>query len=233
MKRILLIACGLAAPLLAMGQGTMEFGLFLAANSGNKQPGVSVNVAEEKSGNKITGATYQAAVFFANVGASGANVYSSAGAVFDGGTAWQPGLKLGNTAFLNFNAAGAGAGYAKGSVIVTDPTVGHDVGSTTEAQVRVWSSAMGSTWATAYASWLAHPQDPAYQIGVSAVQTVTLASAAGVQSRLGAAPDGTYALKSSSPGVVAFNVVESVPEPGVVALAGLGMLGAFLIRRRK
>jgi len=75
-------------------------------------------------------------------------------------------------------------------------------------------------------------------LGVSSVQTLMLANSSLLttsQPRLGAAPDSSYAAFSSSPGLVSFALVESpvVPEPGVMALAGLGLVGMLVVRRRK
>ena len=126
---------------------------------------------------------------------------------------------------------GFGQGYNATPVIAVIPGV--DAGFDADVQVRAWKTTMGSTWEAAYAAWLNHSSDANYVLGLSDVQTLTLANStlsSIYQPRLGAAPDSTYSTFSSSPGITSFGVV---PEPGVMTLAGLGLVGAWYLRRRK
>jgi len=111
---------------------------------------------------------------------------------------------------LNQPATFSGSGYFLGGArTITGPGA-----VTITAQVRVWDTAAGSTW-------LAASTAPGARVGESALFSLALVT--------GATPPNTLAALTS----FHVNTVSGVPEPSTLALAGLGLAGMLVLRRRK
>jgi len=239
----LLIMMGVMSPILLHGEGTMLFANYLSKNSVNQMPGLNAPILVYSTGLGAEGDHYLAELFFAPVETPGVSISQSS---FDaGGVGWVSSQYTGTNVWRVFNSATAGLGLLKGAQIVFDPKA--DTGTQVGVQLRAWSASLGTDFDTAWAHWQA---DPSTVMGASPVMTVTLGNRlVPVQPSLGSDPDPAYALRSSSPGLSddgtpAFTMYPSqlslettamseVPEPSVLALAGLGLAGVIVFRRRK
>ena len=120
-----------------------------------------------------------------------------------------------------FSTVASQAGYFFGGVR-TVPN-GPPGGGTITGQLRVWEASAGSTWTQAAGT-------PGAQIGSSVLFQITLANP-------NASPPGTPV----GPGNInghgfSLTLVPSgppSPEPSTLALAGLGLAGMLMLRRRK
>lgn len=245
MKKLLILAAVLAAPGLVMAQGGLYFNTFKTRDVGNNLPAVNtpVYVAYVGStipGNRASGTAYNIAVFAGGNGSTAVDLGSAPyntvapgtpGSLVSAGSGMIQGQFTGVNVVKQFlTAAGSGFTAAGGNVQFPGLAVGT---ANVSIQLRAWSANMGSTWDAAVTAWQAHPGDAAYVIGVSQPVTITLGDISLPKvPRLGndGISDVTY---STSANIGGFAMVTSVPEPSVMALAGLGLVGAFLIRRRK
>jgi len=110
------------------------------------------------------------------------------------------------------------AGLVSGNVTTTIPNV--DAGQQAFYQVRVWDNMRGqiTTWAESVFSGADH--------GSSAI--VLSGALGGVDST-----GGVHTLYPNSTDWVSFNLINIIPEPTSLALAGLGAAAMLIVRRRK
>lgn len=90
-------------------------------------------------------------------------------------------------------------------------------GTTVTIQIRAWSASYGNDWvtaSTAVGAWW----------GASAINSTFVT---------GNASPGVAVMGTGATQVLGFDVFQNVPEPSTIALGALGLLGAFMIRRRK
>ena len=219
MKKAAIILGTLAIPTLAFAQGSLFFNNYVPTkDTANKLPIVNAPVFVDSiaSGVKCDGNNYYIAIFGGTVGTAPAAMVSAT---------WG----AANTNVVKAFNTGTGAGYLKTGQNVQWNSLA--VGSMANVQVRAWSASLGTTYEAALAAYTANPL--AGKMGASEVLTIKLTDMSlPVQPRLGSDADPAYALNSANPGLASF-AVTSIPEPSVVALAGLGLVGAFMIRRRK
>ena len=133
----------------------------------------------------------------------------------------------GSTNVLKTFRTGANAGFISGGGTVFYQQAG--AGTTIAVQVVAWSKSLGSDLTSAFAAW----QLGNGGFGASDVMQIALAvSIDPNQPRL--APSGGAGVdptKCSTPGLSSFTFI-ACPEPSALALAGLGVAGAFFLRRR-
>jgi hypothetical protein len=156
--------------------------------------------------------------FLFNNGGNGANApvfdtdgTTKLGPAFKADFYWAAGTVTDSTllADLNHPISFAGSGFFLGGV-TSIPGTG---AQTITAQVRVWDAASGSSWAQAAVL-------PGAKVGESALFSLALVT--------GATPPNALANMTS------FSVsIVAVPEPSTLALAGLGLAGLLVLRRRK
>lgn len=173
----------------------------------------------------------QGTLNFAN-GGSGlvARVYTDstmttglAGSAWSADLYWAPGVVANSTALqalglpATFSTIGTQAGLFFGGPR-TVPTAPGVFGIT--AQIRVWDTASGSSYASAVANATANTR-----VGESILFQVTLADP-------NAVPPGIPTTMTALNGNPWF-VHAVIPEPSTLALAGLGLAGMMVLRRRK
>jgi hypothetical protein len=230
MKKVLLLALSIAAPGFGFAQGTFNFNNVVSA-SGNL-PAVAAPIY------------YSTSPDGSNPVLADQNYYATVVAFANPATAQKVTANgLGNMATLKNAASGAqstnvlktfkvspsinGGVFGGGTVYFP----GQAAGTTVAVQVIAWSKSLGTDFATAFAAWKSLPQGP--QFGFSELMTITLTGGTDLnQPRLGDASGGADPTRGSTPAMTSFTMVP-VPEPSVLALAGLGLVGAFMIRRRK
>ena len=163
---------------------------------------------------------------FANFG-SGANapVYDTDGTTKLAGTAfqadlyWAPGTVTDSTVLtaLGQPANFASSGYFLGG---SRTIAGQPGGSTITGQVRVWDTADGSSWAAAVAA------------GQGGSLTARVGESVLFQISLATVPPNTPPSLTGLNGQPLFKL-NPVPEPSALALAGVGLAGMLVLRRRK
>jgi hypothetical protein len=116
-----------------------------------------------------------------------------------------------------FSTVPAQAGYFFGN---TRTVLGTQVGETITAQVRVWDTASGSSWATAAIN-------PGARVGESILFQV--GPLGGYLPGVPAAPANMTGLGNNAWSVH----VVAVPEPSTVAFAGLGLAGMLVLRHSR
>jgi len=206
-KLTLLAACALTATM-AYGQGKVQF-----ANTPTTLINVSSNLSGGASGPMTGAGNYVVGLF---VGAAGAN-YSSLNPV---GTANNSGI--------------AGRFSGGGSYVLPAP---YDGSAPVAFQVRAWSVGLGANWSAvssklesydgtgnAKANFAFAPGT--YFLGSSSIGSVLPATGIGV-------PPALFGTGAGQVGGFNMNEVIPVPEPGTLALIGLGLTGLLFIRRRK
>ena len=214
MKTAAIVFGALGIPVLAFAQGSLNFNNYFASRDpANKLPIVNAPVYVRCGFDLKCDDNYYIAIFGGPAGAPTASLVSAT---------WA-----GTNVVKSFNT-GAGAGYIKNGQNVQ--WLGMDPGALATVQVRAWSASLGATYEAALAALFGGTA--AGGIGASETMEVTLGTPSlPAQPRLGADTDPAYAINGSNPGLASFCVIS--PEPSVVALGGLGLAGAFLMRRRK
>lgn len=89
-------------------------------------------------------------------------------------------------------------------------------GTLVTVQVRAWSASFGNDWVTASTT-------PGAWWGASLLGSTTM----------GNASPGPALFGTGAGQLAGFDVFQNVPEPSTIALGALGLVGAFIIRRRK
>jgi hypothetical protein len=173
----------------------------------------------------------QGTLNFAN-GGSGlvARVYGTDGTTGLAGSAWSADLywaagTVANSALLNplnlpatFSTVAAQAGLFFGGPRTIPGAAG---GSVITAQIRVWDTASGSSYAAAVAN-----PSPNTLVGESIMFQVRLAD----PHPIGAPPEIPTTMTALNGHPFGLDII---PEPSTPALAGLGLAGMLLLRRRR
>ena len=132
----------------------------------------------------------------------------------------------GSTNVLKTFRTGPNAGFISGGgTVFYQPA---SPGTTIAVQVVAWSKSLGPDFLTAFGSWFQGNG----AVGASEVMRITLAAGSDPnQPRLAAFDGVADPTKCSIPGLSSFTIPS--PEPTVLEIAGLGLAGAFLLRRRQ
>jgi hypothetical protein len=206
-KLTLLAACALTATM-AFGQGKVQF-----ANTPAFP--ITTNLTGGASGSMVGAGAYVVGLFIGPAGSS----FSS--------------LTMVPTTTTSKAAAGIFSGG--GSFVLPSPG---DGSSAIAFQVRAWSVGLGATWADvtskldgtyagvgrATANFSFAPGT--YYLGSSAIGSVLPATGIGL-------PPALFGTGAGQIGGFAMTDVIPTPEPGTLALVGLGLTGLLFIRRRK
>lgn len=221
MNKALVIAMAALAPRLALAQGTFNFNnVYVAAGvlPGGSAPiyysthidGSSPVLADNNFYVTVLGGPVTGAV---GVGPGGL------------GNLWPLRMAAaGSTNVLKTFRTGANLGFISGGGTVFYQAA--SPGTTIAVQVVAWYKWEGADLEAAFASGGPAP-------GFSAVMQITLGAPSDPnQPRLAAFDGVADPTKCSTPGLSSFTIVP-FPEPSVLALGGLGLAGAFLLRHRR
>jgi hypothetical protein len=219
MKKIiamLLIAAG--AYSYANAQGLVEVFNIGAANANSTNTGVSAynnppgTQAGGTGGATAVGGTFYYALLIAATGGPAPSANPTSGA-------WSLGLMA-----TNYAAAGGirAAGGAAGTSVA-----GWAGGTTDYIELVGWSASLGSTWSQVEAEVASGNYLANGFFGVSSVGQVTAASAPSPATSI-------FGGTGLSSGITMFSVTPlPTPEPGSIALAGLGGMALLALRRKK
>jgi hypothetical protein len=158
---------------------------------------------------------------FANFGA-GANapIFDTDGTTKLAGAAFQADLYWGAGTVTDsslLTALGAPANFASSGYFLggSRTITGQPGGSTITGQVRVWDTASGSSWAQASTVQGA-------KVGESVLFSIALTAPPTTPNTLTGLNGNSFSLR-----------VVNIPEPSTLALAGIGLAGMLVLRRRK
>lgn len=159
------------------------------------------------------GVGYQAKVTDSTTGLGLSGAAWSADLFWGAGNVTDSTLLTALNAPATFSTVPAQAGFFFGG----PRTINTAPGVPITVQVRVWDTASGSTWAQAVTA-------PGVKVGESVLFSITLANP-------NASPPGIPTAMSGIGGNPF--TVGPIPEPSTLALAGLGLAGLLVLRRRK
>lgn len=219
MKRIALVLALTTVGMTAFGQGLFDFNNRKSTSTPAIDAPVYLDVV---GGTKLDGNAYLSAAYAAPYATAVAYVANPLAPV------------AGNLKLATNNTTGAGAvGFRTGTFagyVNTLPANGGPfrlVGGVTAAapdamiQIMAWNASAGATFEEAWAKWVGG--DASVKLGVS--NPIKVATQTDLQSP-------SVPAMNPTPGLNPFAIV-AVPEPSVIALGALGLLGALVIRRRK
>ena len=229
-KALLIALAGLVAPF-AHAQGTFNFNNVYTASGvlpGGSAPIYASAVLGGSSPVLVDNNYFVTVIGGALPGAAGVNLPGRSRGNM------EP-LKMaatGSTNVLKTFRTGANVGFISGGGPVFYQAAG--AGTTIAVQVVAWNKSLGSDLDTAFEAWRIAGCEGSGSFGASDVMQITLAVGSDPnQPRLAASGGaGVDPTKCSTPGLASFTMY-NCPEPSVLALAGLGLAGAFLLRRRQ
>jgi len=193
--------------LLTLVAGLVSFSVFgqggIVLNT--RTGGVLAPVTDRLTGQLVAGNAYLAQLYYGAAGAAESSLVPVLAGVAPSTTGAPAWFSTGTTAGYILGSTGGGNRY-------TDPAVAAP-GALTAFQLRAWQASLGTTWEAALNNW-----NDTTVMGKSAIITVVTSA---------------NALDTPKPltGLAAFTL-DPIPEPSVIALGAIGLVG-LLWRRRK